>query len=75
MKKKCKNKLGITLLSLIITIIVIFLLAGIVLNMAFGKNGIVENTNKVIQQYTDSINTEQKTMNEIEKELIKEIGE
>lgn len=75
MKKMYKIKSGITLLSLIITIIVMFLLGGVAINITFGKNGIIENTNRVIKQYSDSINEENENLNEIEKKIIQETGE
>lgn len=75
MKKMYKIKSGITLLSLIITIIVIFLLGGVAINITFGKNGIIENTNRVIKQYSDSINEENENLNEIKKKIIQETGE
>ena len=41
-----KNKLiegnGITLIALVVTIVILLILAGVSINMLFGKNGIVE---------------------------------
>lgn len=56
-----KKQKGITLIALIITIIILLILAGVVLNLALGKNGIVNNaeiarekTNK--EEATEKIN-------------------
>ena len=40
-KLKMKNKKGITLISLIITIIVLLILAGVSISMVVGENGIL----------------------------------
>lgn len=52
-----------------------FLLGGVAINITFGKNGIIENTNRVIKQYSNSINEENENLNEIEKKIIQETGE
>ena len=44
MKEKLKNKKGITLIALVITIIILIILAGIVINVTIGKNGIFTKT-------------------------------
>ena len=41
MKKAFKNKIGITLIALVITIIVLLILAGVTISMLSGKNGIL----------------------------------
>ena len=38
---KIKNKQGITLVALVITIIILLILAGISINAIFGENGII----------------------------------
>lgn len=40
--EKLKNKNGITLIALVITIIVLLILTGVVLNLALGENGILK---------------------------------
>ena len=49
-----KNKNGITLLALIITIIVLLILAGVALNTLFGANGIISNADNAKEQYVIS---------------------
>ena len=46
-KDVLKNKKGITLLALIITIIVVVILAGVAINTLYGKNGIISNVQDV----------------------------
>ena len=43
--QKKENK-GITLISLVITIIVLLILAGVSITMLFGENNILKNTEK-----------------------------
>lgn len=43
-----KNKKGITLLALIITIIVLVILAGVAINTLYGENGIISNAKDVV---------------------------
>ena len=43
---KTKSKKGITLVSLVITIIILLILAGITINMLLGENGLSEQPKK-----------------------------
>ncbi len=44
-KNKLNNK-GITLIALIVTIIILLILAGVVINLAIGNNGLINTTNE-----------------------------
>ena len=57
MKGKLKNKRGITLIALVITIIVLIILAGISINLLIGDNGIITRAKdaKVVQEKADLI--------------------
>lgn len=46
MKKTLKNKKGITLIALIITIIILLILAGVTLILIMGENGIIRKKSK-----------------------------
>ena len=46
MNKKLKQKRGITLISLVVTIIVLIILAGISIFLLFGKSGIITRAKK-----------------------------
>ena len=51
MDLKCKNKIknnGITLISLIITIIVLLIISGVAINTLYGANGIITTTQDVV---------------------------
>ena len=69
-----KKDQGITLIALIITIIVLLLLAGVVLNMIIGENGILTKANNSknkteISQYQEELNI---SMLETQTEYAKE---
>ena len=53
MKKIRKNR-GITLISLVVTIIVLLILAGITINMLFGDNGLLNKTKEATEEYSKS---------------------
>ena len=52
---------GITLISLVITIIILIILAGVTLNMLLGENGIINRTKTASEEYNKQTATE--TMN------------
>ena len=54
LKNKIKNMKGITLISLVITIVVLIILAGITLNMLLGENGIINRTKTAKEEKVDS---------------------
>ena len=65
--EKMKNKNGITLIALIITIIVLLILAGVALATLTGEGSIIENAENAVGQYNNSVIKEQQLLNEIEK--------
>lgn len=50
MKRRIKSNLGITLISLIITIIIMLILAGVVLSLTIGNDGLIENTKQAKEE-------------------------
>ena len=60
-----KNKKGITLIALIITIIVLLILSAVALNTLFGAGGILTNSEKSVGQYNNSVNKEQEDLNKL----------
>lgn len=54
-----RNKSGITLISLIITIIILVILAGVALNTLVGANGIISNINTSTEKYKKAQKEEQ----------------
>ncbi len=69
MKRKEK---GITLIALVITIIVLLILAGVALNTLMGENSIIENANRAVSEYNNSVSNTQELLNEI-KEYINRV--
>lgn len=64
-----KNKKGITLISLVITIIVLLILVGITINLTIGEHGILNLAKQAGQNYLDAQKAEQETLNELEKQI------
>ena len=62
MKRKEK---GITLIALVITIIVLLILAGVAINAMIGEGSIIENANKAVSEYNNSVSNTQELLNEI----------
>lgn len=54
-KRKVKNSQGITLVALIITVILMLILAGIVLNLAVGENGMLQKTYQGSTVYSEQM--------------------
>ena len=52
--KKFRKNYGITLISLVVTIIVLLILAGITINMLFGENGLLNRTTEATEEYSKS---------------------
>ena len=46
-----KQKKAITLIALIVTIIVLLILTGVVINMTFGENGFISKSMKAQEQH------------------------
>ena len=64
-----KNELGITLLSLVITIIVMIILAGVALRLGIGDKGIIGLTSNTVGDYTNSSEQEQEGLNRFTDEF------
>lgn len=58
-----KNKKGITLIALIITMIVLLILAGVSINLTFGENGIISKAKNAVDKYKQAAYNEQILMN------------
>ncbi len=65
---------GVTLIALVITIIVLLILAGITLNLALGKDGIIARAKDVAQKYKEAEQNELKHWNELENQLLNIAG-
>ena len=60
-----KNKRGITLIALVVTIIILLILAGVTINMIMGDDGILNKTKIAAQKYQNAANDEQAMVNEV----------
>lgn len=59
MEEQKMNKKGITLISLVITIIIMLILAGIVITLTIGENGIINKAQIASQHYLNAQNYEE----------------
>lgn len=64
-----KNKHGITLIALVITIIILLILAGVVLNLVIGEHGIIKMAEKAGKNYQDASIYEQNELEKLYKEM------
>ena len=64
-----KNKKGITLIALVITIIILLILAGVVLNLVIGEHGIIKLAEKAGKNYQDASMYEQSELEKLYAEM------
>ena len=74
MKNIFKNKKGITLIALIVSIIVLLILSGISISMLSGDNGILQKAAEANEK-TDEAQREEKMLLEELAELVKNNGQ
>lgn len=72
--KRIKQRRGITLISLIITIIILLILAGVTISMLNGKNGILNQVTKANDNSEQSILAEEVNIKIIERQMEQELG-
>ena len=68
------QKDGITLIALIITIIVLLILAGVVVNLSLGENGIIKKAQTAVDKYKQAAENEQIEIAKIENEIDSYVG-
>lgn len=66
--KKINN--GITLISLVITIILLIILAGVTINLALGENGLFNKAKYAKDEYLNAQEKEQEDINELYSEMM-----
>ena len=74
MRNNEKNS-GITLVSLVITIIIIIILSTVTINMAFGDNGLITQAKLAKDMTANSVVTEQEEMNSVMGEYLNVMAE
>ena len=60
---------GITLISLVVTIIILIILAGVAVNLSLGENGIFRRAKQTRDKYLTAEEREQRELNELYKQL------
>ena len=63
-----KNKKGITLIALVVTIVVLLILAGVTLNLLLDENGIISKSKDARNKWAEAQEKEQKEMDDFVKE-------
>lgn len=66
---KIRSTKGITLISLVVTIIILLILAGVSINLLLGENGIIKRAGQAKEEYENAQIAEQESLNELEKQL------
>ena len=66
---------GITLISLVVTIVVLLILAGITISLVFGENGIIKKAQEAANKTEQETEKEQTELNKIDNFINNAIGE
>ena len=77
-KMKRLNEHGITLVALVVTIIIMLILAGVVLNVALGDNGLIGKAKQAVEKYEEAQLDEEENLKNLEdnlKVLLRDAGE
>ena len=61
-----KSNKGITLVALVITIIVLLILAGVVISMTLGNEGLITKSQNAVDKYSAAAGNEQNVLNDVE---------
>ncbi len=69
-KANFKSTGGITLITLVITIILLIILAGVVINISLGENGIFRRAKEAKDMYINAQIAEEENINKISDELV-----
>ena len=64
-----KNKKGITLIALVVTIVVLLILAGVSISLILDENGIIQKSKDARAKWNNAQMNEEKNMDEIDKAL------
>lgn len=64
-----KKEEGITLVALIVTVVILIILAGVSLNLAFSDNGLIKKAQYAVNKSENSDENTQKKLNETKEWL------
>ena len=67
--KSVKEKMGITLISLAVTIILILILAGVTIDVTLGENGILNKSKEAANRMNNLVKEDEAELNELLNEL------
>ena len=67
--KSIKEKKGITLIALAVTIVVILILAGVTIDAAFSDNGIINKAKEAANAMNNAVVNDQAELNDLLEEL------
>ena len=70
-----KNKKGITLVALVVTIVVLLILAGVSINLVLGNNGIIARAKEAETKSAEASQNDLKGMNALTEEMNNALGE
>ena len=73
--KKFKKNNGITLISLVITIIVLLILAGITINLTIGQDGIIKRSEEAGRNYQNAADYERRELGKLTNVMENTIGD
>mgnify|MGYP000448725667 CR=1 FL=1 len=69
MVRKAKEKRGITLIALVVTIVVLLILAGITINMLFSNGGIFKTAQDAANAWNEATINEQESLNNLAEQI------
>ena len=69
MERKMKEKRGITLIALVVTIVVLLILAGITINMLFSNGGIFKTAQDAANAWNEATINEQESLNNLAEQI------
>ena len=64
-KRNCKNKNGVTLIALVVTIVVLLILAGVSVNALFGNSGIIQKAKDAQNKMDQAMQNDLDAINEL----------
>lgn len=60
---------GITLITLVVTIVVLLILAGVSINLVIGNNGLITKSKEAREQYVQGATNDETSMNNLYDEI------
>ena len=68
--RNLKGEKGITLISLVVTIVVILILSTVTMNMTLGEEGLLKKSKEIHKETEDKIKHDDKELNHIEQDFL-----